>query len=208
MSRRALGSEHASQFSTNQSIVAEFGGALCLQATKRLTKFQVKKGFIAPQGCYQDQLVLFIAHMHDEFHVSNVLIVLLYMWRLNSQGYWVKQKQAYKLAMSDSQNYTRQLGKHIHVVHHICITFAQLACCCRLISQTLNRIRLRKHYSSLLLVFTRRFWLFYLSHMGHRDYSYERAKSFLCQWKEDVSLWVEKSTFDVGELGKEIGCLS
>ena len=36
MSRRALGSEHASQFSTNQSIVAEFRRALCFQATKRL----------------------------------------------------------------------------------------------------------------------------------------------------------------------------
>ena len=32
----ALGSEHASQFSTNQSIVAEFRRALCFQATKRL----------------------------------------------------------------------------------------------------------------------------------------------------------------------------
>ena len=79
MSRRALGSEHASQFSTNQSIVAEFGRALCLQATKRLTKFQVKKGLIAPQDSYQDQLVLFIVHLHDEFHVPNELIVLLYM---------------------------------------------------------------------------------------------------------------------------------
>ena len=86
---RALGSEHASQFSTNQSIVAEFGRALCLQAKKRLicrkfclkrsTKFQVKKGLIGPQDSYQDQLFLFIAHMHDEFHVPNVLIVLLYM---------------------------------------------------------------------------------------------------------------------------------
>ena len=91
MSRRALGSEHASQFSTNQSIVAEFGRALCLQATKRLicrkfclkrlTKFQVKKGLIAPQDSYQDQLVLFIiiVHVYDEFHVPYVLIVLLYM---------------------------------------------------------------------------------------------------------------------------------
>ena len=77
MSRRALGSEHASQFSTNQSIVDEFGRALCLQATKRLTKFQVKKGLIAPQDSYQDQLVFFIVHMHDEFHVPNVLKTLL-----------------------------------------------------------------------------------------------------------------------------------
>ena len=36
VSRRALGSEHVSQFSTNQSIVAEFRRALCFQATKRL----------------------------------------------------------------------------------------------------------------------------------------------------------------------------
>ena len=36
MSRRALGSEHASQLSTNQLIVAEFRRALCFQATKRL----------------------------------------------------------------------------------------------------------------------------------------------------------------------------
>ena len=30
------------------------------------------------------------------------------------------------------------------------------------------------------------------------DCSYERRKSFLCRWKEDVSLRAEKSTFDVG----------
>ena len=51
----ALGREHASQFSTNQSIVAEFRRALCFQATKRLIckkvcfkrsrKFQVKRRF-------------------------------------------------------------------------------------------------------------------------------------------------------------------
>ena len=62
MSPRALGSEHASQFSTNQSIVAEFGRALCLQATKRLifrkvcfkrlTKFQVKKKALTRIGCF------------------------------------------------------------------------------------------------------------------------------------------------------------
>ena len=50
-----LGSEHASQFSTNQSIVAE----LCFQARKRLIckkvcfkrsrKFQVKKRFDRPR---------------------------------------------------------------------------------------------------------------------------------------------------------------
>ena len=56
MSRRALGSEHAPQFSTNQSIVTEFGRALSLTGPKRfknkicrkvcfnsLTKFQVSR---------------------------------------------------------------------------------------------------------------------------------------------------------------------
>ena len=63
-----LGSEHASQFSTNQSIVAEFRLALCFQATKRLIckkvcfkrsrTFQVKKRFDRPTDFYQDWLVL------------------------------------------------------------------------------------------------------------------------------------------------------
>ena len=47
---------------------------------KRLTKFQVKKkGLIGLQDFYQDRLVLFIVHMYDEFHVPDVLIVLLCM---------------------------------------------------------------------------------------------------------------------------------
>ena len=46
---------------------------------KRLTKFQVKKkGLIGLQDSYQDRLVLFNVHMYDEFHVPDVLIVLLY----------------------------------------------------------------------------------------------------------------------------------
>ena len=56
MSHRVLESEHASQFLTNQSIVADFGRVLCLQALicrkvhfKRLTKFQVNKGLIGLQ---------------------------------------------------------------------------------------------------------------------------------------------------------------
>ena len=45
---------------------------------KRLTKFQVKKkGLIGLQDSYQDRLVLFNMHMYDEFHVPDVLIVLL-----------------------------------------------------------------------------------------------------------------------------------
>ena len=45
--------------------------------------------------------------MYDEFHVPDVLIVLL------------KTKPI-------SRNYTRKLYKHIHVVHHICSTCLQL----------------------------------------------------------------------------------
>ena len=67
--------------------------------------------------------------IYDEFHVQDVLIVLLYMWRINSQGYWFKQKQSYELSMSDSRNYTWQLYKHIHVMQHICSTFACCCCC-------------------------------------------------------------------------------
>ena len=45
---------------------------------KRLTKFQVKKkGLIGLQDSYQDRLVLFNMHMYDEFHVPDLLIVLL-----------------------------------------------------------------------------------------------------------------------------------
>ena len=47
---------------------------------KRLTKFPVKKeGLIGLQDSYQDRLVLFNVDMFDEFHVPDVLIVLLYM---------------------------------------------------------------------------------------------------------------------------------
>ena len=46
---------------------------------KAVNKVPSEKILIAPQDSYQDQLVLFIVHMHDEFHVPNVLNVLLYM---------------------------------------------------------------------------------------------------------------------------------
>ena len=51
--------------------------------------------------------------------MPDVLIVLMYMWRLNSHGYWFKCRWAI------SQNYTRQLYTSM-----LCITFASLACCC------------------------------------------------------------------------------
>ena len=89
----------------------------------------MKKGLIAPQDSYQDQSVLFIVHMHDEFHVPNVLIVLLYMWRLNSQGYWVKQKQPYKWAIR------KTIPRNFVSTSMLCITFARLACCCCCLSR-------------------------------------------------------------------------
>ena len=46
---------------------------------KAVNKVPSEKILIAPQDSYQDQLVLFIVHMHDEFHVPNVLVGLLYM---------------------------------------------------------------------------------------------------------------------------------
>ena len=53
--------------------------------------------------------------LNDEFHVPDVFIVLLYMWWLNYQGYWFKQKQSYKISISTSM---------------LCIIFARLAYCC------------------------------------------------------------------------------
>ena len=91
MSRRALGSEHASQFSTNQSIVAEFRRALCFQARKRLickkvcfkwsTKFQVKKRFDRPgrllPGSVGSSFNVhnYVLICNKEFNVPDVLIV-------------------------------------------------------------------------------------------------------------------------------------
>ena len=59
---------------SNEKVVC---GKVCF---KRLTKFHVKKSrFDRPSRLFQDQLVLFNVHMYDEFHVPDVLIVLLYM---------------------------------------------------------------------------------------------------------------------------------
>ena len=45
---------------------------------KRLTS-EKKNGLVGLQDSYQDRLVLFNVRMYDEFHVPDVLIVLLYM---------------------------------------------------------------------------------------------------------------------------------
>ena len=140
MSRRVLGSKHASQFSINQSIIAEFRRALCFQATKRLickkvcfklsTKFQVKKRFDRPRrllpGLVGSSFNVhnYILICNEEFNVPDVLIVFL--WRLNSQRYRFK-KQPINYRWAISRNYTWQLYEHIHVVHR---KFARLACCC------------------------------------------------------------------------------
>ena len=45
---------------------------------KRLTS-EKKKGLVGLQDSYQDRLVLFNVRMYDEFHVPDVLIVLMYI---------------------------------------------------------------------------------------------------------------------------------
>ena len=85
-----------------------------------------KKSLIGLQDSCQDRLVLFNVHMYDEFHVPDVLIVLLYMWRFNSQEYWFKQNQPYKLSISDFPKlYPATLS-----ISMLCIIFARFACCC------------------------------------------------------------------------------
>ena len=112
---RVLGSKHTSQFSTNQLIVTEFEWAV--------SKVSSEKNFDRPARLLQVWLVLFSVHtcMYDEFHVPDVLLHCC-----TCEGYWFKQKQSCKLLMSNFPNYTRQLYKHIHVVHYISLTFMLL----------------------------------------------------------------------------------
>ena len=48
---------------------------------KRLSNFQVKKkkGLIDLQDSYEDRLFLLNVHLYDEFHVPDVLVMLLHM---------------------------------------------------------------------------------------------------------------------------------
>ena len=58
---------------------------------KQLTKFQVKKSFDRPRRLLPGSVGFFLnMYIYDEFHVPDVLIVLLY-----------KQKQPFKLSISD-----------------------------------------------------------------------------------------------------------
>ena len=112
VSCRALGGKHASQFSTNQLIVAEFGWAV--------SKVSSGKNFDRPTRLLQNWLVLFSMHtcIYDEFHEPDVLLRCC-----TCEGYWFKQKQSCKLLMSNFPNYTRQLYKRIHVVHYTSLPF-------------------------------------------------------------------------------------
>jgi len=72
------------------------------------------------------------------FHVLDVLIVLLYMS--------VKRNLYMNYRWVTYWNYTWQLYKHIHVVHHICLTCFLLL----LISEILNRTRLQQQNTTLI----------------------------------------------------------
>ena len=134
MSRRALGSEHASQFSTNQSIVAELRRALCYQATKRLIckkvcfkrsrKFPVKQRFgrrikLLPGSVASS----FNVHMYwyprlicnkDLMCRIDVLIVFSEDWTLKGTD---SKSNLENCRWAISRNFTWQLYEHIHVVH-------------------------------------------------------------------------------------------
>ena len=139
-SRGALGSEHASQFSTNQSIVFECRRTLCFQATKTLIckkvcfkrsrKFQVKKWFDRPRRLLPGSVgSSFNVHMYwyvmNNLNVLDVLIVFL--WILNSQGYWFK-KQSFKII--DERFPELYLYEATLWAHPCCASqFVRLACC-------------------------------------------------------------------------------
>ena len=59
------------------SVSATYEKVVCRKVCFRwLTKVK-KKGLIGLQDSYEDRLVLFNVHMYDEFHVPDVLIVLV-----------------------------------------------------------------------------------------------------------------------------------
>ena len=99
--------------------------------------------------------------IYDEFHVQDVLIVLQYMWRINSKGTDSNKSNLmnYRWAIPET------IPGNFISISMLCSAFARhfLAAAAYLINLT----RPRQHYSSWLLVFTRRFWLFCHLHMGH-----------------------------------------
>ena len=89
MSRRTLGANtllsfrqiNQSSLNFDGSVSASNEKVICRKVCfKRLTKFQVKKkGFDGPTRLLPGSVGFFNVHMYDEFHVPDVLIVLLYM---------------------------------------------------------------------------------------------------------------------------------
>ena len=77
----------------------------CHSPFKRLTKFQVKKkkGLLGLQDSYQDRLVFVTCTCMTNFmcRICSLCCCTCEDWILNSQGYWVKQKQSYKFSISD-----------------------------------------------------------------------------------------------------------
>ena len=128
VSRRALGSEHASQFEINQSIVVGSVSAsnknvnfvkVCF---KRLSNFQVKKkkGLIDLQtltriGCF---FLTCICMMNFMCRMCSLCCCTCEDETLNVT--YSNKSNLINYRWPISQNYTRQLYKHIHVVHHVC----------------------------------------------------------------------------------------
>ena len=138
--RDRLGIEHASQFSTNQSIVAEFIRALCFQATNRLIckkvcfkrsrKFQVKGRFHRPRRLLPGS-VGFSFNVYMYWYVmKNLMCRMCSLCSCeDSQGYWFEQKQSYKLLMS---YFPKLYLATLWAYPFWASQFAGLACCCYL----------------------------------------------------------------------------
>ena len=108
-------------FSSNERLICK---KVCFKQSR---KFQVKKRFDRPRRLLPGSVgSSFNVHMYwfvmKNLNVPDVLIVFL--WRLNSQGYWFK-KQSYKLSMSDFPKlYLATLWAHPCCA----LQFAWLAC--------------------------------------------------------------------------------
>ena len=80
MSRRAPVANTLLSFRQINQSSLKFDGLCVCQKRKGCLQFQAKKkGLIGLQDSCQDRLVLFNVHMYDEFHVPDVLIMLLHM---------------------------------------------------------------------------------------------------------------------------------
>ena len=129
MSCGALGSEYASQFSTNQSIVAECRRVLCFQATKRLIckkvcfkwsrKFQVKRRFDWPRRLLPGSVgSSFNVHMYW-YVMKNLMCRMSSLCSCEDETLKGTDSKSdlinYRWAIS--RNYTWQFYEQIYVVH-------------------------------------------------------------------------------------------